>query len=438
MSADLTKSLPYSPDAETAILQHCFYCPADVGEVLLQIPDGAFYHPGNRLLYESIGHMVGEGVPIEHLSASNWLTEQGLIDKVGGIGELAEVSGSVGAANWRYYRDILMDKWKAREIISMATEAIQQAYQQPAEGTVDDWIGNLTERILALSIDRQQKRLRTFEQLMGAAVDRYEESSKRGGALPGLATGFPGLDHITGGKQPGQLWVIGGGTSDGKSAYAQQTALFIASQGHPVGLYTLEMPDDEVVDRFFAMHAKIPSDLFKRGIERRDHWTQLTRSFGEMRHYPLHIRDVSGIKLSPLVADMRLLAKRGVKHFVVDYGQLIESEGKSRSREEEVARISRTMKATAKQLRVSIDLLSQLNDDGKLRESRAIGFDADVVATLSCPISKEKKDGEWIETRQEEKRILFVGKNRNGKRSVAFPMRFDGPTFTFTEEANKP
>jgi len=86
---------------------------------------------------------------------------------------------------------------------------------------------------------------------------------------------------------------------------------------------------------------------------------------------------------------------------------------------------------------VSVDLLSQLNDDGKLRESRAVGFDADVVATLSCPITKEKKDGEWIETRQEDKRVLFVGKNRNGKRSVAFPLRFDGPTFTFTEEAEQ-
>lgn len=431
---DISQSLPQSPEAELAVLQHCFARPDDVGDVLAQIPDSAFYHPGRRLLFESIGHMTGEGIPIEYLAATNYLTDNGLLSRFGNQGDLSEVALSVGPANWGYYRDILLDKWKAREVIAMCSEAAQQARSQPADGNVDEWLSTLTERILGLSVDRQQKRERPFSVLVDRALDRYEEAARRGGAMPGVSTGFPGLDRATGGKQAGQLWVIGGGTSDGKSAYAQQTALHIASQGVPVAIYTLEMPDDEVVDRFFVMHSRVESSFFKHGITRNDHLRALALTSTALRGLPVTVRDVSGIKISPLLADMRLLAKRGVRHFVVDYGQLIEGEGKMRSREEEVAKVSRNLKAAAKQLSVSIDLLSQLNDDGKLRESRAIGFDADVVATLSCPVTKEKKDGEWIEARQEGRRILFLGKNRNGPRSIAFPMKFDGATFTFTEE----
>lgn len=430
----LAVSMPHAPDAEVAVLQHCFARPDEAGEVLSQIPDGAFYNAGNRLFYESIGHMVGEGVPIEYEAATDWLQSQGVLDRVGGRGAVAEIANDVGPANWTYYRDLMLDKWKAREVIGMCAEATAAAHAQPADGNVDDWIGTLTERILALSVDRQQRRERPFYKLVDEAMDRYEEAVKRGGQIPGISTGFPGLDHITGGKQPGQLWVIGGGTSDGKSAFAQQCALSMAGAGTPVAIFTLEMPDEEVVDRFFAMHAKVDSALFKRGFHRRDQIADCVKAQHELRAMPVTIRDVSGIKLSPLVADIRILAKRGVKHFVVDYGQLIEGELRNRSREEEVARVSRNLKAAAKQLRVSIDLLSQLNDDGKLRESRAVGFDADVVATLSCPVKKEKIQGEWVETRIEDKRILFVGKNRNGKRSVSFSLRFNGPTFTFTEE----
>lgn len=432
---EFPRSLPYSPDAERAVLEHCFSRPNDVGDVLTQIPDGAFYHAGNRLLYESIGHMVGDGCPIEYRAASQWLQERGLLDKVGGAGEFSAIALSVGVANWGHYRDILLDKWKAREIIEACTDAMLKTYEQPANGSVDDWLGELTDRIVNLSQDRQQRKGRSMRVLVEAAMERFEAALRRGGALPGISTGFPGLDRVTCGKLPGQLWVIGGGTSDGKSAYAQQVALFIAEAGIPVAIYTLEMSDDDVIDRCFAMHSGVDSTVFRQGAMNPFELKKTKESVAVLSKLPLTIRDVSGIKLAALVADMRLLAKKGVRHFVVDYGQLIESEARSRSREEEVARISRTLKATAKQLQVSIDLLSQLNDDGKLRESRAIGFDADVVLTISCPIIKEKRDGEWIETRQEDKRIVMVGKNRNGKRGTPFQMKFNGATFTFIEQA---
>ncbi len=428
-------SMPSAPDAEIAVLQHCFARPNEAGEVLSQVPDGAFYHAGRRLIFETIGQMVGEGIPIEFNAASHYFEQQGLMDRIGGRGILAEITDSVGPAQWGYYRDILMDKWKAREVIEMCSEATTAAKAMPSDGNVDEWLGKLTERVLSLSLDRQQRREKPFVKLVDAALGRYEEAARRNGQIPGISTGFPGLDHVTGGKQPGQLWVIGGGTSDGKSAFAQQVALYMASHGTKTAIYTLEMPDEEVIDRFYAMHAQIDSSCFKRGFEKRWQVEHCNKANKELRALPVTIRDVSGIKLTPLIADMRVQAKRGVKHFVIDYGQLIEGELRNRSREEEVARVSRNLKAAAKQLRVSVDLLSQLNDDGKLRESRAMGFDADVVVTLSCPITKEKKDGEWVETRQEDKRILFLSKNRNGARSIPFSMRFNGPTFTFTEEA---
>jgi len=144
----------------------------------------------------------------------------------------------------------------------------------------------------------------------------------------------------------------------------------------------------------------------------------------------MYVRDVSGMKLGAMLSDMRLLKRRfGIEVFIIDYGQLVRPDSKGHTRESEVAIMSSSLKGAAKTLDATVILLSQLNDDGKLRESRSLGFDADIVLTLSVPESEET-EGEKDETR----RMLFFGKNRDGARGITISYRFNGPTFTFTEE----
>lgn len=430
-------SVPCSNENEEAILSFIINNPEKSGEAFSEIDVEAFYHAPNRLMFQAMLEMSGQSVPIDAYTLSDWLATRGLTERIGGGGVVSRLEYEQ-AWHYPYYRGIVLDRWKQRQMIDICSATIREITESKTTA-VDDMLGVMTEKVLALSLDRQQRREKPFMQLVDEAMDRYEAAVQNKGKLPGISTGFFGLDRVTGGHQPGQLWVIGGGTSDGKSAFAQQMALHMAANGHRTAIYTLEMPDDEVVDRLYAMHAKVDSALFKRGFENRGQMMGCVKANKELRDMPFHIRDVSGIKLSPLLSDIRVLAKRGVKHFVVDYGQLIEGEGNARSREEEVAKMSRGFKAAAKILRVSIDLLSQLNDDGKLRESRAIGFDADVVATLSCPMVEEKVPGsrESNFVRLEDKRVLFLSKNRNGARGVKFAMSFNGPTFTFTEEAKR-
>ena len=171
------------------------------------------------------------------------------------------------------------------------------------------------------------------------------------------------------------------------------------------------------------MESEVDSVKFKRGFTDRDEIDRCGKATRELRKLPLTIRDVSGMKLAPLLAEIRQLAARGIKHISVDYAQLVEGDGKSRSREEEVAKVSRSLKASAKRNKVSIDLLSQLNDDGKIRESRAIGFDADVVLLLH----KNKPKGA-----AEYQRSIYCAKNRGGKRDWSVPVQFRGEFYQFS------
>lgn len=425
---------PYSPESEQAALAIVLGSPSHSADLLSQMHVGMFYNPANRLIFEGFTGMIRDEVPIELLACTEYFSNRGILEKVGGASALTELYGQFATpAHFSHYSAILSDRWKQREIIAICQETSTIASGSLEGQSVDEHIAAFTERVLALSLDRQQHKERTFKELCDKAIDDFNEAIKNEGRINGTSTGFSQLDNYTGGHVAGQLWVIGGGTSDGKSAMDQQITLHKASKGIQVATYSFEMPDMEVVGRFFAMDTGIDAQKFKRGFQSREEMGICIRSHGILRNLPITIRDVSGMKLSPLIADIRTLATRGVKHFSIDYAQLVEGDGSTANREAEIAKVSRTLKATAKQLNVSINLLSQLNDDGKLRESRALGFDADVVITLSTPTT-QKRDGKTItEERDETKRNCFIGKNRNGKRNVLIPMSFDGSTFTFRE-----
>jgi replicative DNA helicase len=251
--------------------------------------------------------------------------------------------------------------------------------------------------------------------------------------------GFPSLDRQTGGMMPGEVIVIAGGISDAKSAFSENLSHAAVVRGRPTAIYTFEMSDDKLTDRFICIDAQIPNTSTKRGLLTQEESRKLAQATTRLMKYPLYIRDVSGMKLSALLGDMRTLKRRyKIEVFVIDYTQLIEPDKKGHTRESEVAEFSRKLKAASKNLGATVILLSQLNDQGKLRESRAIGADGDIVLTLSVP---DKPEDEWenpeVPEKDETRRDLRISKNRDGIRGSTIKFHFHGATFTFTEQAEE-
>jgi len=436
---DMLRGMPRSDDAERGMLSCLMVDRPEVLEAArMTIPEECFYHVGNRLLYTEMHAANAAGVPLDPQALSQWLIDRGNIDKIGGPATIAEIYNFTPTpAHFPHFRQILLQKLKLRSIIAACTEGIQLAFET-GEGDASDCLAQVSTKLIELEQEGAQK-FRAMPALVQDALSRYEEAARSGGRLPGISTGHFQLDEQTGGMCPGDLWVIGGGTSDGKSAFAEGIIHAAVKADQPTSLHTFEMSDDKTTDRFFSIDSQVSNSAFRRGTFKQEDMRTLTRTAERLRQYPLYIRDVSGMKLSALLADMRLLKRRhGVKLFVVDYGQLVRPDKKGHTRESEVAEMSGALKGAAKSLHATIIVLSQLNDDGKLRESRAIGMDADTVLTLSVPPKPTDKAAKKDEPQKDEsRRVLFVGKNRDGERGKTITFRFNGPTYTFTEEQPK-
>ncbi len=430
----ILRGMPRSDEAERGMLS-CLMAESQgiVDDARMTIPEDCFFHVGNRLIYTEMLAAHAKGVPLDPQSFSPFLIDRGHLDKIGGPGMLFDLHGFFPTpAHYPYYRGILLQKHKLRRIITTCTEGIQTAFET-GDGDANECLAQIATRFIELEQEGAQK-FRSMGELVQAALARYEEAARRGGQLPGISTGHDQLDAATGGLMKSDVWIVAGGTSDGKSAFVEGLGHAAIKANHPTALYTFEMSDDKTTDRYFCIDSQVSNNKFKRGLFSNEDSCKLRRCAERLTSYPLHVRDVSGMKLAALLADMRLLKRRhGVEVFIVDYGQLVRPDKKGHTRESEVAEMSSSLKAAAKSLKATVIVLSQLNDDGKLRESRAPSMDADIVLTISVP---EKPD-EATDEKDETRRILYVGKNRDGVRGQTINFRFDGPTFTFTEEPHQ-
>lgn len=421
-----------NPEAEETLLCAILNNPQHIASYTQGMAPDVFYHVANRLLYSHLVAMGAEGVGISLPSITQRLSASSDLDKVGGASHLVHLLnvGSIPSpAGIQDCRTILKTAAMARMAQGVLQEALARSM---AEGMANplEWIMETAERLQGIGSEGTTAKHRSMKELVMAAIERYEDAAQRNGKLAGHSTGFAVLDAMTGGFCPGHLWVVGGGSSDGKSAFVQQMMLALGVFGVPCAIYTLEMSDDENVDRFFCQHGNISSASFMRGTFTNEESRAFSNSSKTLVGLNIQIRDVSGIKKTDLIADMRLIWRiHGTKVFAIDYGQLIASEGKHFSREREVADISASLKAFAKHTKSTVIFVSQLNEEGKLRESRAIGFDADKAMRIRVPATSEDD-----ETPDDSRRVLHIDKNRGGMRFKKIEYDFHGETFRFLNE----
>jgi replicative DNA helicase len=391
--------MPESLAAEAAVLGSMIIDPRCIGEVVEQVGSNAFYRPEHQLIFDAIvglyenSSLSAKDVAVDGVLLRNELEKRGQLDKVGGVEYLARIMESVpSAANVMYYLGIVKDKMLLREIIVVAGEILDDAYDGTREA--NEKLDEAELRIFAVT---DKKVIGSASLLKDLVTRAYEFIEKRtGGHVTGLPTGFFELDELTCGLQNGDMIVIAGRPSMGKTSLALNIAEHIGLvEKAPIGIFSLEMARQQLAERFLCSHSQIDAQLVRKGILDDAAYRELARACDELAQAPIYIDDAS--TLTPL--ELRAKARRlkslyDVRCIIVDYLQLMHiASGKVESRQQEITTISRYLKALARELNVPVVVLSQLNraPEGReghwprmsdLRESGSIEQDADVVMLL--------------------------------------------------------
>ena len=311
-------------------------------------------------------------------------------------------------------------------MIGTCTDVVARVYEH--EGEVDALLDEVERDILRISEARVEASTNTIKDLVHRAITTIEDYHQRQGMLTGVGTGFVDLDKMTSGLHPGEMVVIAARPSMGKTSLAMNIAEHVAIDLRlPVGVFSLEMTADSLVLRMLCSRSRVNLRSIRDGFLAERDFPKLTGAAGKLAQAPLFIDDTSGLSILQLRAKARRMAQQyGVKLFVIDYLQLLHSTARrAENRQQEIADISNGIKSLAKELKVPVIVLSQLNRElekdknrkprlSDLRESGSIEQDADLVALLYKPASGDDDDGGGSQEQDAVPVNLLIAKQRNG------------------------
>ncbi len=397
VKADLTmaRSMPESLAAEAAVLGSMIVDPRCIGDVIELLNRNAFYHSEHQMLFDAIITLYennrGEG--IDGVLVRDELERRKQMEAIGGPEYLRRVIESVpSSANVQYYAEIVREKMLLRETISAATEILNDAYDE--SGTAGEKLDEAERKIFAVTDKRITSSAVALKDLVTRAYELIEK--REGTHVTGLPTGYYELDDKTCGLQNGEMIIIAGRPSMGKTALALNIAEHIGIiEKIPLAIFSLEMGRQQLAERFLCSYSGIDAQLVRKGMLSTDHYQKLVEACGVVSEAPIYIDDTAA--LTPL--EIRAKARRlrstyGIRCILVDYLQLMHiGTNRVESRQQEISTISRYLKSLARELNAPVVVLSQLNrsPEGReghrprmsdLRESGSIEQDADVVMLL--------------------------------------------------------
>ncbi len=423
---------PHSNEAEVGVLGSILLDPGRVLDLCIEGQLGAqsFFHPGHVDLYSAFGTMAAAGQPIDLLTTAEYLRTANLLDRVGGVEYLEKLLGSTPtAAHAPFYIDLVRQKHLLRTIIRTADDAQFKCYNEDRSA---DLVLSETEQAFLSIAEQQKSEIVPWAQAIKQTVSRIEHVFDHGpGSLSGISSGFRNLDRRIYGLRPAEMIVLAARPSMGKTSLAmnicENVALGVGSDRHPrpVGIFSLEMSQEALVQRMLCARAKISSQALNQGfVNQSEAVTKLTRAASELARAPLFVDDTGGLDVMDLRARARRMRKKHqVALIMIDYLQLCNSSAYAQQgRQLETAHISSNIKAMAKELGIPVIVLSQLSrapeqrdKSGRpklsdLRDSGAIEQDADIVLMLRRPC-KYPGDEEHDDLTLA---IVDVAKNRNG------------------------
>src|SRR5438876_9879114 len=420
---------PHSPEAEQGVLGCVLISPNDcMGECIEKFKSGAevFYDLRHQTIFGALAEMYDSREAIDLITLQQRLKNKQLLEEVGGIPYLAGLPDTVpSSANLTYYLEIVQEKYLLRKMIRICTDVVGRVYDY--EGEVDALMDEVERDILRISESRVQSQTITIKDLVKKAINTIEDFHQRQGVLTGVGTGFTDLDKMTSGFHAGEMVVIAARPSMGKTSLAMNIAEHVAIDLKlPVGVFSLEMTSESLVLRMLCSRSRVNLRNVRDGFLAERDFPKLTGSAGKLAGAPLFIDDTPALSILQLRAKARRMVQQyGVKLFVIDYLQLLHSTSRrAENRQQEIADISNGIKSLAKELKVPVVVLSQLNRElerdknrkprlADLRESGAIEQDADLVALLYKPSGADDEDGGGPEDDAVPLNLLLA-KQRNG------------------------
>ncbi len=416
------------------------------------VPD-AFYTEEHRLIYRAIEELATELKPVDLYTVTEKLKAKRELTKVGGATYLAKLTQKVGsAANVEFHAKIIAQKYVQRELIRSATEIQRRSYDESVD--VTDLIGFAENEIFKVAEGHVKRSVQSAGDILKKALDQIEEASKNSGSINGVPSGFRDIDRVTLGWQLSDLIIIAARPSMGKTAFVLSMARNMAiecEQG--VAFFSLEMSAVQLMMRLIIAESGLSGTDVKSGRLTPEQWRHLEATTKPLAEAPLYIDDTPALSIFEFRSKARRLKMhQGIKIIIIDYLQLmtIGQSSSNGNREQEVALISRTLKAIAKELEVPIIALSQLNRSTELRggnkrpqlsdlrESGAIEQDADIVAFIHRPEYYKITQDENGESTDGVAEII-IAKHRNGA-VTDVKLRFlkDQARFVDREEADLP
>jgi replicative DNA helicase len=405
---------PHSMEAEQAFLGCCLLDPAatvNLTRSRIKKPDELLYDLRHAAILDVMVGLVDAGKHCDLITTQQALADRNQLEAVGGTSYLMALPDAApSAAAAEYYLAILEEKLQLRRLISVCTHAVSEAYESDGR-TVDSVIGAAESAVLGVRL-RDGAKAPSQRELVGQAIEEIERLHQLQGAIGGISTGLVDLDYVHDGLHDDEFVVLAAYPSTGKTALALNIATAVASAGHAVGIVSQEMKARKLVLRQMAGQARVNLQNIRKGHLAERDFPKLTHAATKLASLPMHWCDIPGMSVYQVRAQARQwYAEHGIKLLVVDYLQLLSAEGGPRrleNRQLEVADISRVLKNTAAELDLAVLGLSQLNDDGQLRESRAIGQDADSVWILRRAAAADEQELDAIPI------DLDIRKQRNG------------------------
>ncbi|MCO6431678.1 MAG: replicative DNA helicase [Deltaproteobacteria bacterium] len=415
---------PHSREAEESVLGGILLDNEAINNALEIVSAADFYGAANKAIFSAMTALSDHREPIDVVSVSQQLRSMGLLEQSGGIENLARLASLVpSAANIAYYAKLVKEMGLRRRVIHEASEIIGQAFSLD-EG-VENFLDATEQRILAVSDRRIRSSFHKVGDLVQDSIRLVEQLYDKKELVTGTPTGFAKLDHMTAGFQPSDLIIIAARPAMGKTALALSMAQWVGiHKKHNVAVFSLEMSKEQLVLRMLCSEARVNNSKVRTGHLAERDFPRLVDAASHIAEAKIFIDDTPSLAVTEMRAKCRRLHREHpLSLIIVDYLQLMRSPAYSHSREQEIADISRTLKAVAKELNVPVIALSQLNRSvesrtdkrplmSDLRESGAIEQDADIIMFI---YRDEVYNPETIDKGVAE---LIIAKQRTGPTGV--------------------
>jgi len=422
------KLQPQAIELEQAVLGALMIDNESLSDAIDSLKTEYFYSPKHQKIFEAITNLFNNTQPVDILTVAEELKRLEVFDDIGGLAYISELTNNVASAsNTEFHARIIAEKFIKRSLINISRKISTDAFDDAVD--IFDLLNNAEAELFTVTEGTLRKSYDKMSSLIKGALENIEILRNKEDGLSGIPTGFTNLDRVTSGWQNSDLVICAARPGMGKTALALTMTRNIAvDHNTPIGFFSLEMSSEQLVNRLIASEAELGSSKLRKGDLADHEMVQLHQKIKQLAEAPIFIDDTPALTIFELRAKARRLVKNhGVKIIMIDYLQLMNAGGNAGNREQEISTISRSLKGIAKELKIPVIALSQVNRGvesrtgvgskrpmlSDLRESGAIEQDADIVTFIYRP--EYYKIYEWDngdDSRGQGE--LIIAKHRNG------------------------